>query len=288
MPAEVGVMREMRNGAASIAIVNGTTLWVTGGHFSTAKDTTEWISTPLMVSDGQPTMLQQGPQLPKKMTFHCLERINTKTAILFGGDQWVENVPGLQDTWTINGLDSPDFIRSAGGETASSWTLGPPMKHGRTAHGCGVVLAQGSNTRRKFVVAAGGEDVLYSESTPSFATKKDVELLRVEEDEDGNVIDISDAWEEGPPLATTLAYMASATTEDQSILFLVGGLVSETPLSYYSNYIWSLRCITDVCWWRLEATERLLIARDKAVAMILPPFTTPLSQVTTITPSEGN
>ncbi len=300
LPAEVGVMREMRNGAASIVIVNGTTLWVTGGQFGTATDTTEWISTSMMISQGgqppsTPTKLQQGPHLPMQMTHHCLERINAKTAILFGGDQFIENVPGLRLAWTINGLDSPDFLLSAGGGPTSSWTLAPPMKHGRFAHGCGVLRAQGSNTRRKFIVAAGGEDVLYSESTPSFATKKDVELLRVDEDENGNVVNISDAWEEGPPLATTLAYMASATTEDQSILFLVGGLVSETPSNYYSNYIWSLRCITDVCWWRWDTTERLLIARDTAVAFIIPPLTTPPSQVTittegmtTITPSEGN
>ncbi len=91
---EVGVMRELRSGAASVAILHGQVLWITGGVYHQVTDTTEWIDVLTVLSaidnpdnaDNKPeSTLSEGILLPEPMAYHCLEMVNSDTAILIGG-----------------------------------------------------------------------------------------------------------------------------------------------------------------------------------------------------------
>ncbi len=265
LPTEIGIMREKRMGAASISIWNSTTLWVTGGEFAGAKDSTEWINVSLSrenISDLP--LLQRGVPLPKMMAFHCLEMINNNAAILYGGSEWIEGLPGLHETWTIDNLYDPEFrnaMNSAASEPQQHWWIPrTPMNNGRFLHSCGVIRVDAST---KFVVAAGGQDLQYGVST------KTVELLRVQV-EDEAVMNIDDIWEVGPLLPRALSRAASATTGNQAILFVVGGEVSSVPF-VRSDAIFSLWClITGSCWWTTEELE-LMMSRTNGIALLIPP-----------------
>ncbi len=260
MPTTVGKMRENRKGAASVAIFDGTTLWVTGGEFATkASDTTELIHVSMVASskeDNPPTLLQ-GIPLPQEMAYHCLEMINSKAAILYGGSDWILNNPGYHQAWTIDNLVDPDLLMQ------NSWTTRATMKYGHYKHGCGVIKSDGEGG--KFVVAAGGIDK--EDMSTSY-----VEFLKIEEDSFGNVT-VNDAWEEGPPLPKALEGSASATTEDQTILILAGGR-SKTPDIEYSLNTYSLRCSRGFCWWTSLDTE-LLFNRINGIALFVPPANSP-------------
>ncbi len=272
----VGQMREMRQGAASIAAVDGTVLWVTGGKFATtvaASDTTEWLnieslSAKIDTLNSSKTSLSKGMPLPRRLTFHCLEKINSKTAILYGGTEWVQHEEGLRYTWTIGNLDSISTILNVDNSEQSQqqlWTPRADMELARYHHSCGVVREDISvNTRRKIVVAAGGANEHDSRTDH-------VELLKIEEDEAGNIAYVSNQWEEGPPLPTNLREAASATTGDQSMLFVAGGLVKPGDSAISSTAIYSFRCALGACWWTKDNVE-LNFFWSNAEAFIIPPF----------------
>ncbi len=241
----IGTMKEARAGAASVAILDGSTLWVTGGLASGwGLDTTEWIDVSTVISPNNgKNISKSGVQLPMALGFHCLQMINSKTAILYGG---LTDIHGksFANTWTIEMNNSLDF---------EGWTPRASMRQARCQHSCGVVRG---SLGRKFVVAAGGGHI-YSANTNL------VEHLEVQELEDEHLT-FSDNWSTGPPLPVNLMGGASVTTADQRVLFVVGGIIF-----YPSRFVYALRC-TLACWWTKEGTE-LQIHRSHAVAMIIPP-----------------
>ncbi len=263
LPIQVGVMRrQMRKEAASIAIWNRTALWLTGGRMGDELlATTEWIH----VSSTGNTQLLPGVPLPKRMTGHCLEMIGDNVAILFGGRSVATEHPrafDLHETWTIGNLDGQEFVDEMKSDHASSklwWTPRSPMKHAHVYHACGVIRV---DAVRKFVVAAGGEDAF------SVPTNK-VELLEITDNDD------SSYWKEGPNLPTALSRAASATTSDQNVLFVAGGLVSPAEPFYASTAMYSFRCTTmtaATCWWSKEELS-LMLGRLHGLALIVPPST---------------
>ncbi len=264
----VGHMRERRQGAASVSILNGTALWVTGGSYGYTSDTTsEWIDVSMALSalsTDKTTVgtLSEGPGLPASLAYHCLEMISSKTVLIYGGTDWHES-KFLATAWSMDNLD-----QTIGDHF---WIPRAPMSLGRFRHMCGVIRDDiGSNSTGRFVVAAGGADA------PASITNR-VELLHIDDS-------VSESWQEGPPLPINLLGAASATTDDQAILFVAGGafayedFLDANSFSVNDNFfeskaIFSLRCLASFCWWERESTE-LIFTRIQGVALIMPPTIT--------------
>ncbi len=265
---EVAIMRAPRMGAASTTIFNGTALWVTGGHDSTALDTTELLTMPMVaalsLSENGTNLpkLKQGPTLPMKMAYHCLEMVNSNVAILYGGTELTVDSPAYRHVWTTDNLGNldkePEVVFQSLNDNSNLWQPQAFMKQGHAFHACGVLQLR---PKEFVVVAAGGEDEIE-------VSTDNVEFLGIVE-HDNNVVVVRNEWKEGPRLPTTLMGASSATTEDRSTLFIAGGLVTYSPL-YSSTAIYSLRCsMTGFCWWTRDAIE-LKITRDTPVALIVP------------------
>ncbi len=285
----VGIMQEMRIGAASIPILNGTALWVTGGEYDLISSTTEWLNVSaadVKMEDASsssssplPKVLSAGIQLPQPRAFHCLKVINAKTAILYGGsDGSPTDFPGSNLTWTIHDIDANEQILSSSQGSDNLWIPRASMKLRRFLHGCGVIrqdiFDDVSSVRKLFVVAAGGAETRYE-------TTDLVELLAVTVTEGEDNVVFSEAWEEGPRMPTTLRDAASATTPDQTMLILAGGLITKQP--YKMSYkIFNLRCAAaGYCWWTTDE-NRLMFPRTFSVAMVLPPTGNVQHQDTTV------
>ncbi len=272
LPTVVGVLKEMRIGAASIVILNGTTLWVTGGRHGGDTATTEWLNVSMALSTltgtiDSPASLSQGIPLPRPMSFHCLEKINRDTAILYGGftahgELWYKT------TWTIDNLDHID-MNVTEGDINQMWTTRADMLNPRFYHCCGVIkVPHGGSTNwtRKYVVAAGGQ------SLNADAILDTVELLEIKEYHDQGGLEFADVWKQGPAMPRPLTDAASVTSPDQSILFVTGGYEGEDYLSQGrpSNSIYGLRCAFAKCWWTIQKLE-MEFTRLVGVAMMTPP-----------------
>ncbi len=262
----VAVMRERRLAAASTTSSNGTILWITGGLSPVTTDTTEFIDVSMVLeslsgdaSNKPLETLNEGIRLPHKMAYHCLEMISDKMALLYGGSDYVNGLPALNQVWSLDHLEAgPKLDQSHN----LQWTPRAPMAEARYWHGCGVIkedISYRSTNLGKFVVAAGGalgHGGLYTSS---------VELLKVDKDDN-----VADSWQEGPPLPHTLLAAGSATTADNTVLFLAGGVKSYYEPYVESKAIFSLRCKMDVCFW-IEEEQTLTHARLHPIAMVVPP-----------------
>ncbi len=269
-PKRVAIMRETREGAASAALFNATTLWVTGGLSGgvLGTDSTEWID--LAENYANDKKLSYGTSLPMSMAYHCLVLINDETAILYGGlDEYLFSNFGISSTWTLN-ITENIKLPSPKNEGEQLWANAPSMKARRAQHSCGVIREQridndSAKFTRKVVVAAGG----VNPDNPDLANVPKTEILLVEEYHDGHIV-ISDSWVDGChasdcPLPSTLQGASSAVTDDQVRLFVTGGIL------YTQISIYSFECTTiELCRWRKEGPE-LTFARFRGVAMILPP-----------------
>ncbi len=268
LPIEAGRKRELRKGAASVSIWSRTALWITGGEMAAATESTEWMDVSSdMATGGSPLPpLQWGIPLPIRMAYHCLEMITDSVVILYGGTQWYVGQDSLHQAWTIDNLNDPEFIKQMTAtenhhHDSNLWTPRASMEQGRSGHICGVIRV---NESIKFVVAAGGETLdTYTNN---------VELLKVDTDAAGNVIGISNSWEQGPNLPYKVSRAASATTEDQAMLFFAGGH-RQYDFGYYgSNFIHSFRCAqTGFCFWQ-EEKPKMITKRRYGLALIIPPM----------------
>ncbi len=262
----VGIMRELRHDAASISILNGTILWITGGQsYVNVLDTTEWINVTTVLSSlnyhSKPLLptLAQGISLPARLTRHCLAMINSDTVIVSGVSSWISSSiyhPPLGDVWTIGNLTKL-FSESTTTKT-SYWRKSLASTDPRERHGCGVIKVYNG---MKYIVA-GGED---NNGEPIDS----VEILKVKEDKtDGQIVDIKNSWSYGPKMPTPLSRAASAIKDDQSVIFLAGGLNGDLSLS---GSVFSFRCKSaGYCWWNTESVE---VPRQSPVALIIPPRT---------------
>ena len=253
-PTVVKVMKERRQGAASVTIANGTALWVTGGQSGIAETPTE--STELvdlsMSTDSSLSLSGEGVSMPVPLAYHCLQVANAKTVLLVGGLQNGKEEP-TNSAWTVD-IDSITEISLTGG-----WTPQASMKLGRYRHSCGVLKQDMSNSssKGKFIVVVGGI------AWPDYVKKEaeTVELLRLNDDDE-----FAERWEWGPPLPDYLVDASSATTNDHNVLFVVGG----NSVVSSSMFIYSFRCALSFCWWSKEDAE-LLFPRSNGIAMIIPP-----------------
>ncbi len=264
----VGFMKEPRENAASITVFNGTTLWVTGGSLlTTVLATSELISLSATESNHLVTAAEKGIPLPMTLACHCLELINSKTAIIYGGSNGYGAEDYTSSVWTIDNIDEKSLIQGDNGTNQENrWIQGPPLGSLHRWHSCGVIRQDISNksSSGKFVIAAGGD-----------MFNGIVELLQVDEDEYGHITIVENAWELGPEMPIKISEAASVTTEDKAVLFVAGGwqkveLQNEVSNIMPSRDIFTLRCFRGDCFWTKE-TLQLEIRRTSAIALLVPP-----------------
>ncbi len=236
---------EKRAGAASVVVNNGTDLWVTGGfstHYSSDGhhlDSTEVLS---YLSDRHSLGV-----LPQQLSFHCLQSVKEGNKVILYGGAGYDGIT-LQHTWIMD-LD----------ESLPHWSLVGEMEQERERHACGV-LKSPAHGGKEVVVAAGGR------VSSSFVLRS-VEFLLMDDSFGGGGI-----WTDGPEMPFSLFNVATAVTEDQSRLFVVGGVISFTPYLVSSNVL-ILACLEQqlggCAWMKTEA--ELLVPRESGVAILLPP-----------------
>ncbi len=225
-----------RSGAAGVVTKDGTKLWVTGG-----RTDSQMTSSTVSLNLGS-NIENNGTSLPGPMENHCVQMLQGNIVILYGGSDGDEIV---RKTWIMD-MHKPNKY----------WTHVASMNLARQHHACGI-LKSNDEDDKEVVVAAGGS------RTVELVTDS-VELFWFDS---GTT---EGKWEFGPKLPFKLFRAASATTQDQSKMFVVGGIRSLHPYDM-STLVLDLKCVGTTCQWRKNDLE-LLFGRDEAVAMILPPF----------------
>ncbi len=184
--------------AVSIVINNGRTLWVTGGRDTNGKslESTELVS---LAEGANSLSIQPGPELPLDIDSHCLVKLNSSTAMQFGGRS------GSNLVGSSLFLDIPQ----SGGQTIPLKKLNmvsgvsSPFQ-GVHGHTCGILANPGSE-ETDVVISTGGY------------WKKTYTLMWVVKD------DIGESWTIGPHLPTGIHYASGVTSTDRKSFFLVGG-----------------------------------------------------------------
>ncbi len=241
----VGTLLTERSGAASVVINNGQTLWVTGGSDRLIQQLT---STELLTVANDSTtdnfllISTEGKPLPGPVHHHCLQMLDSDTAVLFGGSR---NPDTLDETWSLEDHH--------GGE----WQQRAPLPVPKSMLMCGVIK---DASGQKIIVAAGGLIDDFDNFWDPTKTTKTTEFL----------LGLDQTWEAGPDLPTELAIAQSSTTEDQTMMLVAGGVLSS--MTYEESLsVYSLKCVNMNCEWTtfdLELTQ----TRLWFVSMIIPPY----------------
>ncbi len=247
-----GHIRELtskRSGAASVVIDNGQAMWITGGFDGAIySETFDMIIADANGMSFDTSSLDRELNLAQAMAHHCLEVIDQSLAILYGG----HNSTGVaSESWTMD-------INTS---WKQGWQSRASMTVARYNHACGVIKTSptANNAVSKVVAAAGG-------FTSQTLIVDSVELLSVGP---GNVI--SQAWIFGPKMPVSLAGTASATTKDQTLLFVAGG-IKAVELFEVTNSVFTFQCLDiDNCQWT-KMDQELRHARANSVAFVFPPI----------------
>ncbi len=244
----IGRLNKERSRAASVAIKNGSTLWVTGGGDKKHNplDSTEFLDV-----IGSSLVSRWGPGLPRKMLDHCLEMISDKVAISYGGKIWGEP---FANSWSFD-LDPLS-------NSNEEWMERATMTTARAGHGCGVIRDALSPDERKIVVAAGGCN---RDMASNMVVLDSVELLHT----NGPVLAFK--WITGPNMPQPLCDASSATIVDGTRMFVAGGISEFNTAAYHvtSKSIYYIQCRLSLCDWTTIGLE-LNDQRINAVAMIVP------------------
>jgi hypothetical protein len=110
---------------SSSVVLNGSTLWLTGGFLKELKEETDEYQEYFYVETKSTEFVQlngpsPGPDLPHKVGSHCLVSLNDSIVILIGGFQGGKH---LEDTFYYN-------------NDHQTWTEGPSLINGRYDHSC--------------------------------------------------------------------------------------------------------------------------------------------------------
>ncbi len=240
-----------RIGAASLAIENGRSLWLTGGYSATSNNN-DLLATEV-VAHKQDASSEPGSLLPiHSLSQHCLEKINTNTALLIGGENYHIGVDGMSWFYKLN-------------STARSW-LGPQLNIARSRHACGVLRdkTMPNSSAVRLVVAAGGQ-------VDDNTVTDSVEVLFLEDE--GDIHNSEPSWMlSSEPMPVKTASAATATTSDQLHMFVIGGTSSLVDFEMGSTSIFVLSCSGETCrtWSKLQLDLRNPIA--KGLAFMIPSY----------------
>ncbi len=236
-------LTEHRIESASIVIENGRTLWVTGGYGATNRlALTDFVSLVEQNAIAQLVSLsvKPGPDLPVALSYHCIVKLNSSTAMLIGG---YGEVSVLDSTYY---LDIPDRTKAA--ESAKS-IQGPDLIVPRYDHSCGVLTDPGDGNHQVVVVTGGGAGI------PS----KSTEMLAVGSGQ---------GWTIGPDLPMEIDQGSGVTSPDGKSFYVVGGNDDEyieQPFIYQLEFH-----ATNGVWQWTKQELKLQTARSNALAMLVP------------------
>ncbi len=233
-------LSEERKYSASIVIGNGKTLWITGGRKVYMRRLGSDRSTELVtILDGDSCSFSvtPGPDLPEKMSHHCLAKLNSTTSILIGGTMNGNKV--YQSTYF---LDIPTSKQGAGFALQ-----GPDLNTGRYEHACGVLLSSNPGDGQVVIVVGG-------KSKPGFYLRS-TEIWKV---------DVSQHWTMGPNLPVGISAAGGVASPDGKSFLLVGGYRDDKNSG--SKSIFRL----EYPWKWTELDQKLQVNRKEVVVMLVP------------------
>jgi hypothetical protein len=127
-------LTQPRDGAASV-VLNGNTLWITGGALLDENDVTK-TTTFVDLTGTSP-----GPDLPLEIAFHCILSLNDRIILLIGGH--FGNGMKSKDTFYYNTKDK-------------TWTEGPSLIIARGGHSC-ALFKSAKHGHTDTVIVTGGQ-----------------------------------------------------------------------------------------------------------------------------------
>ncbi len=243
-----GPLSAARNELASVLMPGGKTIWVTGGRdylgsaMFTATDYISWETSSPIVSPG--------PDLPFRITGHCMINLDDKAVLLIGGIK-VSDFNGEEytsdQTWLFN-LTSENWIRT---EVA--------LKHARANLVCGLIKESDPQSEfdRFYLLLVGGL------ITPSAGVTDTIEQMEISlqgdvvTDLNANIWTVSQQ-----KLPKERAHMASTTTPDKKTLIVAGGWPVSTDILWF-------QCLKGKCEYDNNLILKLQTPRWRAVATIL-------------------
>ena len=197
-PNKTFEMFDVRLHSSSIALLNSSKLWITGGiscygGWNTSERQRK--STELISIDQSPI---KGPDLPFVISNHTMVQIDSKTVYIIGGHQ---NGKVSNKTWIVDPTN--DFQIKEG----------PSLNEARQSHSSARMKIKG----KIFIVVAGGNDCGSSIPVPGGHHKKSVELL--------DTTSPDQFWEMGPDLPVRIYSAAMVTSPTKRGVILIGGRI---------------------------------------------------------------
>ena len=204
-PNKTFEMFDVRLHSSSIALLNSSKLWITGGiscygGWNTSERQRK--STELISIDQSPI---KGPDLPFVISNHTMVQIDSKTVYIIGGHQ---NGKVSNKTWIVDPTN--DFQIKEG----------PSLNEARQSHSSARMKIKG----KIFIVVAGGNDCGSSIPVPGGHHKKSVELL--------DTTSPNQVWEMGPDLPARIYSAAMVTSPTEKGVILIGGSASTGSTDY--------------------------------------------------------
>ncbi len=232
-------MRDARVYSAAAVVEDGRTLWMTGG-FSGKKflDSTEFIRL-------NQVSFTEGPQLPDKLSRHCIVYIDDSNTLIIGGS----NSKGetVADVWSI------DFFNRS-----NLWSRKPSLKVGRRGHTCGHF--QDAKTMKQLAIVSGG--------TPNSCEIEDLDCNHTDTVEVLHVTSGSSEWQTIASLPVQLAFSAGLSVDADKEFLVLGGFLDMRKLKA-SNAVYSLSCSELKCEW-IVLPVKLKPARGELMAFLVP------------------
>ena len=141
-------MSAKRKYAASL-VINGASLWITGGWSS---DTGRLASSEYITLEGS----IPGPEMPTRITRHVLVAINRTFSMLIGG---MTGSVSLNDGYTQRSISTYESVTLQRvyyfEHEGKNWSQGPDLIQARRLHAAGLVTDE--TTYDEFVIVTGGE-----------------------------------------------------------------------------------------------------------------------------------
>ena len=210
---------------------NSTHLWLTGTDVNGVAEETEFLD----LEHG----ITEGPTLPKRLSGHCMVKINDEKFMMIGGIDFA-NDHVARDT----------FIYDAVNDT---WTQGPSLNNARFNPVC-ATYTKFCNHEEKYVVVAGG-----------FINRRNDLTVSTE------VYDyVSNTWRQGPDLPLEMEGFNMVNTPDNNGVIIYGGLYrdGQSVLGLVEKF-YRFICSVDDCTW-LEMEQRLEVKRSYPTGILVP------------------
>ena len=188
-------MFDIRLHSSSVALLNNSKLWITGGTSVRHPISKGQQKSTELISIDQPPI--KGPDLPFVISNHTMVQIDSKTVYIIGG---MQNGKVSNKTWIVDPTN--DFQIKEG----------PSLNEARESHSSAKMKIKG----KLYIIVAGGMDYGAKYPVPP-GIKKSVELL--------DTTSPDQFWEMGPDLPVRIYSAAMVTSPTKRGVILIGGRI---------------------------------------------------------------